>query len=76
MSELLDELVGQIELHSPEGIRDCFARGIDPNDAFKDKPLIYELTSEYTRSARFRECVRAFVVFKNVLPPPARILYP
>ena len=24
-------------------------------------PLIYELTSEYTRSPRFRECVRAFV---------------
>lgn len=59
----LDEIIGQIELHSPEGIRKCFSNGVDPNGLFREEPLIYELTSEYTRSPRFKECVRAFVDF-------------
>ena len=59
--DYLNELVGQIELHSAEGIRECFAHGINPNDHFRGKPLIYELTSEYTRSSHFKDCVKAFV---------------
>ncbi len=54
-------IVEQIELHSPEGIRQCFANGVSPNDIFRGEPLIYELTSEYTRSPRFKECIQAFV---------------
>ena len=57
----LNELVGHIELHSPEGIIECFSAGVSPNDYFRDTPLIYELTSEYTRSPRFKDCVKAFV---------------
>lgn len=57
----LTELIYQIELHSAEGIRQCFANGINPNEHYKNEPLIYELTSEYTRSPRFKDCVRAFV---------------
>lgn len=57
----LQEIVYQIELHSPEGIRECFLNGVSPNDYFKGVPLIYELTSEYTRSKRFKDCVKAFV---------------
>ncbi len=57
----LQDLVIQIELHSPEGIRKCLGQGIDPNDHFKGQPLIYELTSEYTRSPRFKECVKTFI---------------
>jgi hypothetical protein len=57
----LQELIEQIELHSPDGIKRCFANGIDPNDHFKGEPLIYELISEYTRSPRFKDCVKAFV---------------
>lgn len=57
----LAELIYQIELHSVEGIRHCFSGGINPNEYFRKEPLIYELTSEYTRSPRFKDCVKAFV---------------
>jgi len=57
----LNDLVIQIELHSVEGIRECFSHGINPNDHFRGIPLIYELTSEYTRSPRFKDCVKVFV---------------
>ena len=57
------EIITQIELHSVEGIRNCFLNGVNPNDTFKGEPLINELTSEYLRSSRFKECVKAFVEF-------------
>lgn len=57
----LDDIVIQIELHSVEGIKECFSRGVSPNDLFMGEPLIYELISEYTRSSRFKDCVKAFV---------------
>jgi hypothetical protein len=57
----LEKLVTDIELHSAEGIKECFANGVDPNQLFRGVPLIYELTSEYTRSSRFSDCVKAFV---------------
>ena len=59
--DYLHELIIQIELHSPEGIKECFAHGINPNDHFRGEPLLIELTSEYTRSPRFKDCVKAFV---------------
>ena len=59
----LDEIIGHIELHSPEGIRKCFSNGVDPNGLFRGEPLIYELTSEYTRTPRFKDCVQTFVDF-------------
>ena len=57
----LQKLIGDIELHSVEGIKECFENGVNPNDHFRNEPLIYELTSEYTRTSRFKDCVRAFV---------------
>ena len=57
----LEKIIGEIELHSVDGIKDCFANGIHPNDQFKNQPLIYELLSEYTRTPRFKDCVKAFV---------------
>jgi hypothetical protein len=59
--ERLTEIVYRIELHSADGIRQCFADGINPNEKYNGEPLIYELTSEYTRSSRFKDCVKAFV---------------
>lgn len=59
--DILNDLIGEIELHSVEGIRKCFSQGVNPNGYFKGAPLIYELTSEYTRSPRFKDCVKAFV---------------
>jgi hypothetical protein len=59
--DYFQKIIEDIELHSVEGIRVCFKNGVDPNAKFRDEPLIYELTSEYTRSPRFKECVKAFV---------------
>ena len=59
--DYLHELTIQIELHSAEGIKECFAHGVNPNDHFGGEPLIYELTSEYTRSPRFKDCVKVFI---------------
>jgi hypothetical protein len=60
---VLEDLIVAIELHSVESIRSAFEKGVNPNDEFRGEPLIYELTSEYTRTPRFKECVRAFVDF-------------
>ncbi len=49
-----------IELHDVAGIKNCFENGISPNGLYNNEPLIYELTSEYTRSSNFKECVKIF----------------
>lgn len=59
--DYLQKIIGDIETHSVEGIKECFQNGVSPNDYFREEPLINELTSEYTRSSRFKECVKAFV---------------
>jgi ankyrin repeat protein len=57
----LNKLIGEIEIHSVDGIRECFSNSINPNDYYNNEPLIYELTSEYLRSSRFKDCVKAFI---------------
>ena len=57
----LEKIIGDIEEHSVEGIIDCFEHGVSPNDYFNNEPLIFELTSEYARTRRFKDCVKAFV---------------
>ena len=69
--DYLKKLVEDIELHNVEGIRECFENGISPNDLFRDEPLIHELISEYTRSPRFKECVKAYVDYGLEFPDPA-----
>lgn len=59
----MNEIIAQIELHSADGIRKCFSGGISPNELYNGEPLIYELTSEYTRSPHFKDCVKAFVEY-------------
>lgn len=59
--DYLKKLIGDIECHAVEGIVACFSNGISPNDSFNGEPLIYELISEYTRTPRFKDCVRAFI---------------
>ncbi len=59
--DTLNELVIQIELHSVEGIKECFANGISPNAIFDGKPLIYTMIEMYTRTPRFKDCVKLFV---------------
>jgi hypothetical protein len=57
----LTDIAKEIELHSLDGIKQCFSHGVTPNDLLNGEPLIYELTSEYTRSPRFKDCVKLFV---------------
>lgn len=57
----LQNIVYHIELHSVEGIRECFAKGVDPNAIFEEKPLFDTMLNMYTRSPRFKACVKAFV---------------
>jgi len=59
--DYLEKVVGDIEEHSAEGIKECFANGVSPNEFFNNEPLIYELTSEYARTPRFKDCVKVFV---------------
>lgn len=59
--DYLNRIIEEIELHSVDGIKECFKNGVDPNAQYEGQPLIYELTSEYTRSPKFKECVKAFV---------------
>ncbi|HLX90153.1 MAG TPA: ankyrin repeat domain-containing protein [Puia sp.] len=61
--DYLKKIIGEIEVHSVEGIKECFAAGISPNSVYNGQPLIYELTSEYLRSARFKYCVKAFIEY-------------
>jgi len=57
----LDKIIGDIERHDVDGIKECFKNGVSPNDLFRNEPLIYELTSEYARGPRFKDCVNAFI---------------
>lgn len=57
----LQKIIDHFEIHSAEGIRECFENGIHPNQIYKGKPLIYELINMYMRSPNFKECIRAFV---------------
>ena len=56
-----EKIIGDIEEHSVEGIKECFENGVNPNDDYNNVPLIYELTSEYARGPAFKDCVKAFV---------------
>lgn len=57
----LNEFANLIEVHDVAGISAAFANGLDPNSSFNKEPLIYELTSEYTRSPAFKSIVKVFV---------------
>ena len=69
--DYLQKLIVDIELNSVDGIRTCFQNGIDPNVLFRNEPLINELIGEYTRSPRFKDCVKVFVDFGLEMDDPA-----
>jgi hypothetical protein len=57
----LQTIITNFEIHSVEGIRECFSNGISPNEIVDGKPLIYSLINMYARGPLFKECIRAFV---------------
>lgn len=54
-------IIDAIECHAVEDIATCFRQGVDPNMILRGEPLIYELTSEYARSPKFKQCVQTFI---------------
>lgn len=61
--DYFQKLIGDIECHSVEGIRECFENRMDPNSIFKGKPLLFELITGYGRGPTFSACVKVFIEF-------------
>jgi hypothetical protein len=61
--DYLSKILIDFELLSVNGIRECFKKGVDPNLQFNNKPLIYELISQYARGPKFKECIKAFTEY-------------
>src|SRR5688572_23636108 len=59
--DYLKKIITDFELHSVEGIRDCFENGLNPDELVNGKPLIYELINMYSRGPKFKECIREFI---------------
>ena len=59
--DYLQKIIIDFELHSVDGIRDCFKNGVNPNEIVNGKPLIYKLINMYTRWPLFKSCIQAFV---------------
>ncbi len=59
--DYLQKIIIDFELHSVEGMKECFENGVNPNDRVKGKPLVYELINMYTRGPKFKDCIKAFV---------------
>jgi hypothetical protein len=59
--DYLQKIITDFELHSVDGITECFNKGINPNEIVNGKPLIYDLINMYTRGPLFKSCVQAFV---------------
>jgi hypothetical protein len=56
------QILYDIEVHSVEGIKHFFDTGGSPNDILPDgMPLFTMMVEMYTRTPRFKECVKAFV---------------
>ena len=59
--DYLKKIITDFELHSVEGISECFENGVNPNEIFNGKPLIYQLINMYSRGPLFKECIKVFV---------------
>ena len=57
----IHQLYYAIEVHSVEGINQYFKEGGSPNDIQEGIPVFTTMAEMYTRSARFKECVAAFI---------------
>lgn len=59
--DYLRRIIEQFEIHSVEGIKECFENGINPNQLVNGRPLIYELINMYLRGPMFKYCIKTFV---------------
>jgi hypothetical protein len=56
-----NQILYDIEVHSVEGIRRYFEEGGDPNEIHDGIPLFTTMVEMYTRTPRFKECVKIFI---------------
>ena len=61
--DYLQKIIGDFEIHSVEGIKECFENGVDPNQLVNGKPLFYVLINMYLRGPLFKDCIKTFVDF-------------
>ncbi|MES1216226.1 MAG: ankyrin repeat domain-containing protein [Bacteroidota bacterium] len=59
--DYLNKIITDFELHSVNGIKECFENGISPNQINNGKPLIYDLINMYSRGPLFKQCIKVFV---------------
>jgi hypothetical protein len=55
------ELIGEFEVHSPDGIRRALAAGVSPTEPIGGKRPIDFLIEMYLRSSRFAECLQVML---------------
>jgi len=56
-----NQILGDIEIHSVDGIKSYFEEGGDPNEVHDGMPLFTTMVEMYTRTPRFKDCVKAFI---------------
>jgi hypothetical protein len=55
------KMIYDIEVHSLEGIQNYFEEGGDPNEEHNGVPLFTTMIEMYTRTPRFKDCIKAFI---------------
>jgi hypothetical protein len=56
-----EQMLYHIEVHSVTGIKKYFEEGGNPNEEHQGVPLFTTMVEMYTRTPRFKDCIRAFV---------------
>jgi ankyrin repeat protein len=56
-----NQILYDIEVHSVEGIRRYFEEGGNPNEVHSGMPLFTTMVEMYTRTPRFKDCVKVFI---------------
>jgi len=56
-----NQMLYAMEVHSVEGIQNYFSQGGNPNEVHDGIPLYTTMVEMYTRTPRFKDCVKAFV---------------
>lgn len=58
-----EQLLYDIEVHSPEGIERYFKKGGDPNDVVEGAPVFTSMVEMYARTPRFKDCINVFISY-------------
>jgi Ankyrin repeats (3 copies) len=56
-----NQMLYSMEVHSVEGIQNYFSQGGNPNEVHDGVPLFTTMVEMYTRTPRFKDCVKVFV---------------